>query len=223
MLATPSTTPFAALRASKFERSPREMLCASLSLILASRGRAQCRLRTRVGLCRSVGHLSATELQLQLGYTYSYWGDSLVPHGSAFQTREPLFARDGKDADGELARDATPTEKKSDGRTETPLSIKVLSMVSYLFLQVAGTIFASLSRNSDDDYPYDTVVLAFTMESVKLVLSFIFLTTSRACGGVEEVTWSAKRFTSFALPALCYFVANNCMLLIIQELGPSTY
>ena len=87
MLATPSTTPFAALRASKFERSPREMLCASLSLILASRGRAQCRLRTRVGLCRSVGHLSATELQLQLGYTYSYWGDSLVPHGSAFQTR----------------------------------------------------------------------------------------------------------------------------------------
>ena len=223
MLATPSTTPFAALRASKFERSPREMLCASLSLILASRGRAQCRLRTRVGLCRSVGHLSATELQLQLGYTYSYWGDSLVPHGSAFQTREPLFARDGKDADGELARDATPTEKKSDGRTETPLSIKVLSMVSYLFLQVAGTIFASLSRNSDDDYPYDTVVLAFAMESVKLVLSFIFLTTSRACGGVEEVTLSAKRFTSFALPALCYFVANNCMLLIIQELWPSTY
>ena len=51
--------------------------------------------------------------------------------------REPLLARDRKDADGELARDATPTEKKSDGRTETPLSIKVLSMVSYLFLQVA--------------------------------------------------------------------------------------
>ena len=70
--------------------------------------------------------------------------------------RESLLARDGKDADGELARDATPTEKKSDGRTETLLWIKVLSMVSYLVLQVAGTIFASLSRNSDDDYPYDT-------------------------------------------------------------------
>ena len=63
MLATPSANGVvareqiraASLRASKFERSPREMLCASLSLILASRGRAQCRLRTRVGLCRSVG------------------------------------------------------------------------------------------------------------------------------------------------------------------------
>lgn len=33
----------------------------------------------------------------------------------------------------------------------------------------------------------------------------------------------AKRFAAFALPGLCYFVSNNCMLLIIRELGPTTY
>ena len=171
----------------------------------------------RVGVCRDgarvtpVGerHIVATER------------DAMASASAA--ERESLLARDGKDAGGELARDATPKEKKSDVGTETLLWIKVLSMMSYLVLQVSGTIFASLSRNSDDDYPYDPVVLACAMEVVKLVASFIFLTTSRACGRVEPVAVSAKRFASFALPGLCYFISNNCMLLIIEELGPSTY
>lgn len=30
-------------------------------------------------------------------------------------------------------------------------------------------------------------------------------------------------FVTFALPAMCYFVSNNCMFYIIRELGPTTF
>lgn len=137
--------------------------------------------------------------------------------------RESLLARDGKTLDDELVRDATPNEKKGDEKEKALLWIKVSSMLSYLVLQVAGTIFASLSKDGADDYPYDPVVLMCAMEVTKFVVSAVILATSRACGGEEPVTLSAKRFGAFALPGLCFFVSNNCMMLIIQELGPSTY
>ena len=37
------------------------------------------------------------------------------------------------------------------------------------------------------------------------------------------MTWSLQRFLSFAIPGFCYFVSNNCMFLIIRELGPTTF
>lgn len=101
--------------------------------------------------------------------------------------------------------------------------VKASSCATYLVLQVSGTIVASLSKNSEGKFPYDTLVLTCSIEAVKFALSAIALVMLWACGRKERVTFDAKRFASFALPGLCYFVANNCMLLIIGELGPTTY
>ena len=42
-------------------------------------------------------------------------------------------------------------------------------------------------------------------------------------GEVPAVSFEPMKTAFFALPALCYFISNNCMFVIIRELGPTTF
>jgi len=126
-------------------------------------------------------------------------------------------AATGDDADAEAMK-----TKKSDAEPVS-LWLKIASCVVLLGFQISSTIFTQLSKSSDGTYPYNSVLLAATVEMTKLVVSSAMLVGSRLSGREVRVTWSLQRFLSFAIPGFCYFVSNNCMFLIIRELGPTTF
>jgi len=139
--------------------------------------------------------------------------------------REPLLEKHARASNGSdvAATSASASAKERGTREDYAWWVKALSCSTYLVLQVSGTIVASLSKDSKGRFPYDSLVLTCSIEATKFLISAAALATSRAWGREERVTLDAKRFAAFALPGLCYFVSNNCMLLIIRELGPTTY
>ena len=62
------------------------------------------------------------------------------------------------------------------------------------------------------------------VEGFKLcVSSFILLLTRLRERESSGFSFTVPRFLSFALPAFCYFVSNNCMFYIIRDLGPAAF
>lgn len=101
--------------------------------------------------------------------------------------------------------------------------MQVLSCLLLLFSSVATTLFANASKSSDGSYPYDTFIIPTLVETLKLICSSVVLIVMEISGNSTKITLSAKRFVSFSLPALCYFVSNNCVFHIIRLLGATNF
>ena len=141
--------------------------------------------------------------------------------GKRSERESLLGATTGDGADAEATKTITMTMTND----SQPVSawLKIASCVVLLGFQISSTIFTQLSKSPDGTYPYNSVLLAATVEMTKLAASSAFLVGLKLSGREVRVTWSLQRFLSFAIPGFCYFVSNNCMFLIIRELGPTTF
>jgi len=94
-----------------------------------------------------------------------------------------------------------------------------------LFLSAAATLLAEASKNASGSYPYNTFVIPLSVEGVKFVSSACFVYFAKSTNDNEakgrEFSWPSLFL--YSVPALCYFISNNCMFFIIRELGPTTF
>ena len=102
---------------------------------------------------------------------------------------------------------------------------KLISCVALLFLSVAATLLTEASKTASGSYPYNTFVIPLSVEGVKLLSSacFAYFAKSSNKNGLSDKEYSWLSRFLFSVPALCYFVSNNCMFYIIRELGPTTF
>jgi len=104
-----------------------------------------------------------------------------------------------------------------------PLALKLGSCFVVFFFSVAATMFAGASKTSEGVYPYNTFMLPCLVEICKFLAAALFLAHLIISGQRPQVTFSLQKMVLYAVPALCYFVSNNCMFYIIRDLGPTTY
>ena len=107
--------------------------------------------------------------------------------------------------------------------SQSSLIVKIVSCAALLIFTVSATVLTDISRAVDGTYPYNTFVIPCAVEVAKLLTSTVMLFTTHMLGHSVRLSFSYLGFLSFALPAFCYFVSNNCMFYIIRELGPTTY
>jgi UDP-sugar transporter A1/2/3 len=101
--------------------------------------------------------------------------------------------------------------------------LRIGSCVALLFFSVGAKLFTEISKSSDGTYPYNSFMIPCTVEAVKLFVSTGLLLSSKMRGDIVVVSLAPSKFASYILPALCYFVSNNCMFYVIRELGPTTF
>lgn len=123
-----------------------------------------------------------------------------------------------------LSKTAEDMDSAGDaGVRDSSILQKMGSCAALLFFSVAATLFAEASKSADGTYPYNSFMIPCTVEAVKLFASSAFLVISIIKGETGVITFNPIRFATFSLPALCYFISNNCMFYIIQLLGPTTF
>ena len=105
---------------------------------------------------------------------------------------------------------------------EYPLSIRISSCIALLFFSVAATILAELSKSEDGQYKYNTFLIPLSVEVIKLTVSALSMPYTNNARDISK-NFSLRTFGSYSVPALCYFISNNCMFYIIRELGPTTF
>lgn len=101
---------------------------------------------------------------------------------------------------------------------------KLFCCAALLLFSVAATLLAEASKTASGSYPYNTFVIPFSVEGVKLVSSacVVYFAKSNNEDKVGK-TVSLASLCLYCVPALCYFISNNCMFYIIRELGPTTF
>ena len=102
------------------------------------------------------------------------------------------------------------------------LSVRISSCIALLFFSVAATILAEQSKSKDGTYEYNTFSVPLTVEAVKLMASAVITLYTTKIADVSK-RFSTFSFMSYSVPALCYFISNNCMFYIIRDLGPTTF
>ena len=102
-------------------------------------------------------------------------------------------------------------------------TLKLLSCVLLLFFTVSATIFTEASKLESGAYPYNTFVLLFAAEVLKLLTASTMLAFEHASRKSKVSFISMHGFWRYSIPAFCYFVSNNCMFYIIQHLGATTF
>ena len=100
---------------------------------------------------------------------------------------------------------------------------KSLCCTLLLFFSVSATLCTQASKSPDGSYPYNSYVIPFAVESLKLLASITAMVGLRVRGTYMCTNFSKLKFLAYCLPALCYFVSNNCMFFIIEELGPTNF
>ena len=115
-----------------------------------------------------------------------------------------------------------PVEKFADTNAYS-LRTRLFSCATLLIFSVSATILAEASKNSDGTYPYNTFVVPLTVEAVKLLASASQVGYHSFRGQRQIENFTPSSFSLYVVPALCYFISNNCMFFIIRELGPSTF
>ena len=103
-----------------------------------------------------------------------------------------------------------------------PLITRISSCVALLFFSVSATILTQLSKTKEGKFGYNTFVIPLSVEVIKLTASALSLYYTNQVHG-SSTKFSLLSFVSYAIPAFCYFVSNNCMFYIIHELGPATF
>jgi len=107
--------------------------------------------------------------------------------------------------------------------SHSSFALRASSCAALLFFSVAATLCAEASKEGDGSYPYNTLAIPLTVEVTKLAVSAILLLALKLKGNAQPISFAPLQFLKYSLPALCYFVSNNCMFYIIKELGPTTF
>ena len=102
-------------------------------------------------------------------------------------------------------------------------ALKYLSCVFLLFFTVSATLFTEASKVNDGTYPYNTFVIPFAVEALKLLAASAMLAFERLTRKSNLSLTSIRGFWKYSIPAFCYFVSNNCMFYIIRHLGATTF
>jgi len=103
-----------------------------------------------------------------------------------------------------------------------PLCVRISSCIALLFFSVASTILAEQSKSKDGKYEYNTFLIPLSVEVIKLFVSALCTCYTKKVSDISNHC-SLVSFELYSVPALCYFVSNNCMFYIIRELGPTTF
>ena len=86
-------------------------------------------------------------------------------------------------------------------------------------------ILVSLSKNEAGGFDYSVPASTMLSELLKLLLSSgLLLRQMATCAPSEllsEQPWA--EMLSYSLPGLIYFVNNNCLFFILQEVDPTTF
>lgn len=114
-------------------------------------------------------------------------------------------------------------ESSNESTAQSSIGLKVLSCLSLVFFNVSATIFAEASKSDKGSYPYNTMGIPCAVEGIKLMASICFLIVDRFKLGTDKRPLSLRYTPLYAIPALCYFVSNNCMFYVIRHLGASTF
>ena len=100
--------------------------------------------------------------------------------------------------------------------------------VAAAVLMALQPILVTLSKNPLGAFDYSVPASTLLSEMLKLGVSSALLARELACGGgggggrlLHET--SLPQLFSFMLPALIYFVNNNCVFYILQAVGPTTF
>lgn len=100
--------------------------------------------------------------------------------------------------------------------------------VAAAVLMALQPILVTLSKNPLGAFDYSVPASTLLSEMLKLCVSSALLARELACGGggggarlLHET--SLPQLFSFMLPALIYFVNNNCVFYILQSVGPTTF
>lgn len=123
--------------------------------------------------------------------------------------------------------EATP----SDGRADSSRALCrnfcglqwVASCFGLVFFSVVGAVLADFSKQQDGTYLYDPLTIPTVVECVKAIMSFCLIIVDSSAHGAIIPYCSLRRYILFAVPALCYYVANVCMFFIIRDLGLTQY
>lgn len=99
---------------------------------------------------------------------------------------------------------------------------KYISALLLLFVTTSQTLFIEASKLSQAEFPYNSVVVPFLTEICKLAISLCLLLSESGKDGVL-FQYSFQRHLSYGIPGFCYFVSNNCVLLVIRDLGASLF
>ena len=102
-------------------------------------------------------------------------------------------------------------------------ALKLLSCILLLFFTVSATIFTEASKRKNGTYPYNTFVIPFAVEVLKLLVASTLFAIENVSGKSSGSRSSIHDFWKYSVPALCYFVSNNCMFFIIRHLGATTF
>ena len=86
-------------------------------------------------------------------------------------------------------------------------------------------ILVTLSKNPDGGFDYSVPASTMLSEALKLTISSVLLLISLCSGQVDTLLHegSKSEFLSYMLPALIYFVNNNCIFFILQAVDPTTF
>jgi len=105
--------------------------------------------------------------------------------------------------------------------TIAPVFIFKLSICALLvLLSVSNAALIQASKLGEETFPYHTVLVPFLAELVKLMISYVLLITQRE---QTQQFIPSSGVLLYAVPALCYFVANNSSFIIISNLGMTSF
>ena len=102
--------------------------------------------------------------------------------GKGSERESLLGASASADADDGAEAEATKTKTMTNDSQPVSAWLKIASCVVLLGFQISSTIFTQLSKSPDGTYPYNSVLLAATVEMTKLAASSAFLVGLKLSG-----------------------------------------
>ena len=93
------------------------------------------------------------------------------------------------------------------------------------FLMALQPLLVAHSKNAAGGFDYSVPSSVMVSEGLKLVISSALLCSQLVSGMVGRLLHedAALEFFSYVLPALIYFVNNNCVFFILQAVDPTTF
>mmetsp|Transcript_26030 Transcript_26030/g.82491 ORF Transcript_26030/g.82491 Transcript_26030/m.82491 type:complete len:159 (-) Transcript_26030:239-715(-) len=85
-------------------------------------------------------------------------------------------------------------------------------------------ILVTMSKNEAGRFDYSVPMSTMLSEGLKLVLSALMLAQQMASHPVQLLADAPlAEFASYAIPGLIYFINNNCLFYILQDVDPTTF
>jgi len=120
-----------------------------------------------------------------------------------------------------VSRNEKVQQNKKTRKPVTDIYFKAFCCCSLLCLSVSASLLTEFSKNSEGIYPYNSLTIVPIVELLKIIISVFLLFLSPLPNGSCTVTF--QRFMMYSIPAVCYFVSNNCLFFIVSDLGATQF